>query len=167
MSKRLYDPRQEKWECAKALKHFMATSEKYNTQVALARRSGVPQSTIGRILRAEVATQTATISLLIQALGIMPMEFWQVAQGDRPKKGDRVPELASEVMSKVLMARGSRRRAEEALAALWQRENELKQVLERCQLEEDQALERHSKLAFGHQARRQGDRDGMEGGVRA
>ena len=53
-----------------ALARVMASSRHYKTQTALARKSGVAQSTIGRILRGEVNPQTSTMTFLAEALGV-------------------------------------------------------------------------------------------------
>jgi len=61
----------------------MATSRYCDTQEALARKSGVAQSTIGRILRGEVNPQTSTMTFLAEALGV-PFETLAVAaQGEK------------------------------------------------------------------------------------
>jgi len=61
----------------------MATSRYCNTQEALARKSGVAQSTIVRILRGEVNPQTSTMTFLAEALGV-PFETLAVAaQGEK------------------------------------------------------------------------------------
>ena len=56
----------------RALKNAMESSKHLKTQTALARRSGVPQSTIGRILHGEVDPQSGNLHLLARALG-MPL----------------------------------------------------------------------------------------------
>jgi transcriptional regulator with XRE-family HTH domain len=56
-------------EWGQTLAQHMATSRDCKTQGALARKSGVAQSTIGRILRGETNPQTATMSYLAEALG--------------------------------------------------------------------------------------------------
>ena len=48
----------------------MASSRDCKTQGTLARKSGVGQTTIGRILRGEVNPQTATVTFLATALGM-------------------------------------------------------------------------------------------------
>lgn len=52
------------------LARAMASSRYYKTQAALAKKSGVAQATIGRILRGEVNAQISTMTFLAEALGI-------------------------------------------------------------------------------------------------
>jgi len=60
-------------EWGRALAQLMASSRDCKTQDALAKRSGVAQSTIGRILRGGVNPQTDTMTFLARALR-MPLE---------------------------------------------------------------------------------------------
>jgi transcriptional regulator with XRE-family HTH domain len=50
----------------------MASSKNLKTQTALERKSGVAQSTIGRILRREVSPQSVSLELIAEAFG-MPL----------------------------------------------------------------------------------------------
>jgi transcriptional regulator with XRE-family HTH domain len=50
----------------------MASSQNLKTQTALERKSGVAQSTIGRILRREVSPQSVSLELIAEAFG-MPL----------------------------------------------------------------------------------------------
>lgn len=65
-----------------ALARVMASSRYYKTQTALARKSGVAQSTIGRILRGEVDPQTSTMTFLAEALGIPLKTLAAGAEGE-------------------------------------------------------------------------------------
>jgi len=70
MAKRRRHVLQSEW--GRALAQLMASSRRCKTQNALAKRSGVAQATVGRILRGEVDPQTGTMSFLADALG-MPL----------------------------------------------------------------------------------------------
>ena len=56
-------------EWGRALARLMASSRDCQTQCALARKSGISQSNIGRILRGEVDPQIGTMTFLAVALG--------------------------------------------------------------------------------------------------
>jgi transcriptional regulator with XRE-family HTH domain len=64
-------PVQSRWSRALAVR--MASSRDCRTQDALAKKAGVSQSTIGRILRGDVRPLTSTVILLAKALEI-PVE---------------------------------------------------------------------------------------------
>ena len=57
-------------EWGRALAQLMASSRHCKTQDALARRSGLAQSTIGRILRGEVDPQLGTMTSLARGLRV-------------------------------------------------------------------------------------------------
>jgi SOS-response transcriptional repressor LexA len=60
----------------------MAASKDLRTQTALAKKAGVAQSTVGRILRREVNPQSGNLSRLAKALGMPLDELARMAQGD-------------------------------------------------------------------------------------
>lgn len=60
------------------LKRAMLFSKVLTTQQALKRRSGVPQSTIGRILRGKVGPRIKTLTALAKALGTTTSDLLQV-----------------------------------------------------------------------------------------
>ena len=62
----------------------MASSRHCKTQMALASKSGVAQSTIGRILRSEVNPQTDTMAFLAEALGMPLQTLATAAYCERP-----------------------------------------------------------------------------------
>lgn len=68
---RLSNPAQRQ-ALGRALAKVMEFSRDSKTQTALAQKSGVGQTTIGRILRGEVSPQTDTLQLLCDALKISP-----------------------------------------------------------------------------------------------
>jgi transcriptional regulator with XRE-family HTH domain len=72
-----------------ALARVMASSRHYKTQTALARKSGVAQSTIGRVLRGEVNPQTSTMTFLAEALGI-PLKTLAAGAEGEPQEVERV-----------------------------------------------------------------------------
>lgn len=63
------------------LRRMMASSVDLQTQTALAERSGVGQSTIGRILRGDNIPQTDTLTDLARALGTTAGALLQEASG--------------------------------------------------------------------------------------
>jgi len=70
-------------EWGRALAQLMASSCDCKTQDALAKRSGVAQSTIGRILRGEVNPQTDTVAFLARALRMPRKTLAAVAEGEK------------------------------------------------------------------------------------
>jgi SOS-response transcriptional repressor LexA len=66
----------------RALERAMEASEALKTQGALAKRSGVAQSTIGRIIRGEVDPRSSILVSLAGAFGMSIAEFALMAQGD-------------------------------------------------------------------------------------
>jgi SOS-response transcriptional repressor LexA len=68
-------------EWSQAIKSLMRSSRHLRTQTALARKSGVTQSTIGRILRSEVAPQSDNLERLATAFGIPYSTFVALAEG--------------------------------------------------------------------------------------
>lgn len=61
-----------KYILAENLKRAMANSAKCSTQPLLAKRAGVGQTTVGRILRCEADTTTEFLFKLAKALNIQP-----------------------------------------------------------------------------------------------
>jgi SOS-response transcriptional repressor LexA len=65
----------------------MASSRKLKTQTALARKSGVAQSTIGRILRGEVNPQSENLERLAMSFGMSYSTLAAIAEGDESVSG--------------------------------------------------------------------------------
>src|SRR4051812_9054554 len=78
MSKRKHLARRE-WR--DAIRGLMASSRHLRTQTALARKSGVTQSTIGRILRGEVDPQSDNLERLAHAFGLTYSSLAAMAEG--------------------------------------------------------------------------------------
>jgi SOS-response transcriptional repressor LexA len=68
---------------ARAVAKVMASNKDLKTQTALARRSGVAQSTIGRILRGEVNPQSVNLERIAKAFGMSLAKLAEMGQGDR------------------------------------------------------------------------------------
>jgi SOS-response transcriptional repressor LexA len=64
----------------------MASSKDLRTQAALAKKSGVAQSTIGRILRGEVNPQSANLEQIAKALGMSFAQLAEVVQEGEPSR---------------------------------------------------------------------------------
>lgn len=108
----------EQFELGRALAQHMKSSRYCKTQTALARKSGVAQSTIGRILRGETNPQTSTMTFLAQGLGV-PLKTL-VAEGPKPVE---LPEVERALL-RALVCRENRKRAEQSLHTLQQEEND-------------------------------------------
>jgi transcriptional regulator with XRE-family HTH domain len=76
----------------------MASSRDCQTQDALARKSGVGQTTIGRILRGEVDPQIGTMTFLAVALGMTLKTLAAVAEGEKAVKHVEVDCVTSTVL---------------------------------------------------------------------
>lgn len=76
----------------RALAKAMASNRDLRTQTALARRSGVAQSTIGRILRGEVNPQSVNLERIAKAFNLSLAELAAIGQ-----EGVPVPEPADEI----------------------------------------------------------------------
>jgi len=74
-------------EWSRAIRGLMASSRYLKTQTALARKSGVTQSTIGRILRAEVNPQSENLERLAMSFGLSYSALAAIAEGDEPGSG--------------------------------------------------------------------------------
>jgi SOS-response transcriptional repressor LexA len=81
----------------------MASSKDLKTQTALAKKSGVAQSTIGRILRGEVNPQSGNLERIAKALNLplarlveMGQEMGQEGELVAERTGDRTPAERSE-----------------------------------------------------------------------
>jgi SOS-response transcriptional repressor LexA len=72
---------------AHAVAQAMASSRFLRTQAALAKKSGVAQSTIGRILRGEVNPQSSNLEQIARAFGISLATLSDMAQVDPPPGG--------------------------------------------------------------------------------
>lgn len=77
---------------ARALTMVMAASKDLKTQTALAKKSGVAQSTIGRILRGEVNPQSGNLERIARAFGMSLAQLAEIAQ-----EGELTAESADEL----------------------------------------------------------------------
>ncbi|MDB6013139.1 MAG: hypothetical protein JWL65_5389 [Gammaproteobacteria bacterium] len=68
----------------RALEQVMASSKDLKTQTALAKKSGVAQSTIGRILRREVSPQSVNLERISIALGMRLSELAKMGEEGEP-----------------------------------------------------------------------------------
>ncbi len=102
-------------EWGRILAAHMASSKDLRTQTALARKSGVAQSTIGRILRGEVNPQTGTMTFLSEALRI-PLNT--LVAGEKPAERREVVNAVFQ----LLECREDRKRAERTLENLRRKE---------------------------------------------
>ena len=75
---------------SRAIARLMASSRNLRTQTALAKKSGVAQSTIGRILRGEVTPQSDNLERLAKAFGMSYSTLATIAEGD--ESGDALAE---------------------------------------------------------------------------
>jgi len=126
---------------------FMIAAD-FKTQASLAKRSGVAQSTIGRILRGEVCPQAGTASYLAQGLGI-PLEALMAAI-----QGDGLSSEVSLALSKTVEVRFGRRCIEKALETLQREQTDTFHKLETLRQEETEALDRLENLVRGEQLER-------------
>lgn len=65
---------------SRAVAKAMSIRKDLNTQGALAKRSGVAQSTIGRILRGEVNPQSGNLELIARTFGLSLSQLAEMAQ---------------------------------------------------------------------------------------
>jgi ribosome-binding protein aMBF1 (putative translation factor) len=72
----------------RALEQGMASSKDLKTQTALAKKSGVAQSTIGRILRREVSPQSVNLERIANALGMPLSKLAQMGEEGEPREPD-------------------------------------------------------------------------------
>ena len=79
---------------AQALAKLMASSRDLKTQAALAKKSGVAQSTIGRILRGEVNPQSGNLEQIARAFSMSIAGLAEMGQD-----GESVAELIDEIKS--------------------------------------------------------------------
>ena len=68
-------------EWSRAIRGLMASSRHLRTQTALAKKSGVTQSTIGRILRGEVDPQSDNLERLALSFGMSYSTLAAIAEG--------------------------------------------------------------------------------------
>jgi SOS-response transcriptional repressor LexA len=68
----------------RAVAKVMASSRDLKTQTALAKRSGVAQSTIGRILRGEVNPQSGNLERIAKAFSLSLAKLAEIGQDDAP-----------------------------------------------------------------------------------
>ena len=106
----------------------MGWTKHLKTQTALARRSGVPQSTIGRILRSEVDPQSGNLHRLARALGMPLTALTRMAedaemQGAPALRQGRMPaEEIDRAMLNALACREELKRAEQVVESLRRKE---------------------------------------------
>lgn len=86
---------------AQRLRALMAATPSLDTQVKLAQRSGVAQSTIGRILRAEVGATLDVIESVAQAFGLDGADLLTVTAQHEKLPADLMAGLPSEDMDKI------------------------------------------------------------------
>ena len=79
---------------ARAVATAMASRRDLKTQAALAKKSGVAQSTIGRILRAEVNPQSGNLEQIARAFSMSIAGLAEMGQG-----GESVAELINDIKS--------------------------------------------------------------------
>ena len=107
-------------EWGRTLAQLMAASRDCKTQDALAKRSGVAQTTIGRILRGKVNPQIDTMTFLATALGIPLKTLAAAAEGDKA-----VEQLDVHcALLEALACREERKRGEQTLERLRRKEND-------------------------------------------
>jgi SOS-response transcriptional repressor LexA len=68
----------------RAVAKVMASSKDLKTQTALAKKSGVAQSTIGRILRGEVNPQSGNLERIAKAFSMSLARLAEIGQEDEP-----------------------------------------------------------------------------------
>jgi transcriptional regulator with XRE-family HTH domain len=111
----------------------MGWSKHLKTQTALARKSHVAQSTIGRIVRGEVDPQSGNLQRLARALGMPLTELTRMAEDAEMEAGravvsERVPLISTEEIDRALRQaldrREDRKRAEQTLETLRRKEND-------------------------------------------
>ena len=122
MAKARRHPQQVEW--GRILAQHMASSLDCKTQEALARKSGVAPSTIGRILRGETDPQIGTMAFLAQALRTTLKAL--VAERQKPVE----PSDVDRALFQALVCRKNREGAEQALDTLRREEND---AIERLQ----------------------------------
>ena len=126
----------------RALMKAMGWSKHLKTQTALARRSGVPQSTIGRILRGEVDPQSGNLHRLSRALGMRLTELARLAEDSEMHAGPTavsepvgddatyLTEKIDHALLEALKCREDRKHGEQTLESLRRKEND---AIERLQ----------------------------------
>jgi transcriptional regulator with XRE-family HTH domain len=87
-------------EWGQALAKVMAASKDLKTQTALAKKSGVGQATIGRILRGEVDPQIGTMMVLARALRVPFKTLAAVCEGE--KADHDAVRFAAETLDRVI-----------------------------------------------------------------
>jgi SOS-response transcriptional repressor LexA len=88
----------------------MASSKDLKTQTALAKKSGVAQSTIGRILRGEVNPQSGNLERIANALSVSLAKLAEMGEEVEPvtePAGDLRPAEKSERVALISWARAS------------------------------------------------------------
>ena len=113
-----------------ALAKAMQSSKFLKTQTALARRSGVAQTTIGRILRDEVDPQSGNLCRLARALGMSLTTLTRIAEDVEMESGpvlvsEQVPtEEIDRALRQAHACREERKCGEQTLDSLRRRESD-------------------------------------------
>lgn len=118
----------------RALIKAMGWSKHLKTQTALARKSGVAQSTIGRIIRGEVDPQSGNLQRLARALGMPLTALTRMAEDEEVQAGPVSVRVRGDAMCltggidrallQALTCRDDRKRAEQALESLRREESD-------------------------------------------
>jgi transcriptional regulator with XRE-family HTH domain len=120
----------------RALEQVMASSKDLKTQTALAKKSGVAQSTIGRILRGEVNPRSGNLHRLARALGVPLTTLTRMAEDLEMQAGPAIvservegdamclTEEIDHALIQALACRDDRKRGEQALESLRRKEND-------------------------------------------
>jgi len=121
----------------------MGCSKHLKTQVALARISGVPQATVGRIIRGEVDPQAGNLQRLARALRMPLAALARMAEDAEMQTGPvieskllggdamRLTEEIDRALRQALERRKDSKRGEQSLVGLRRQEND---AIERLQL---------------------------------
>jgi len=132
-----------------ALAKAMESSRNMRTQKALAKKSGIAQSTIGRILRGEVDPQSYSLQRIAEAFRIPLATFLDVTQVESLVSGQKQDvghtggaymncnEQIERALRQALACREDRKRAQAALDALRRKEEEAVEHLQGLVREHD------------------------------
>ena len=129
-----------------ALAKAMRSNKYLRTQTALSRRSGVSQTTIGRILRGQVDPQSGNLQRLARALGMPFATFVYMAEDTKmeaepPKFSERVPHISTKELYDALV---------QALAC-WDDRRRGDRANLRLRRKERNAIQRLKELVQAHQ----------------
>lgn len=139
-----------------ALAKAMKSSGYLRTQTALARRSGVAQSTIGRILRGEVDPQFGSLQRIARALRVPLATLVDLAQVESSNSGQKRSGVDSHSFYTAATQVSCREQIEHALQQAlsrlddWSRTDEALATLRR---KDEEAVERLQELAHACETR--------------